>query len=232
MPWAANAFLDEDRSTMGAKTWMAVIADGDAREILMSRPALDRAQTHDIASMLFPKEKLEPLDDTCLSWTSPAKNQIHMGCFPGLVIVAAKEFAIDTPSKIPARFLDFAGTRTVHVHAMHSVVDWLSFAVWRNGRLERALSLSPDSGVMEDIGQRLAFEVPYWDGMHPANDPAGMEEGKPDYPLPFHPLDLGEAALAEFFGYQLEGEVDRFPVDSGAVPLLRYKRRRSWFKWW
>ncbi|MGW3628080.1 DUF6928 family protein, partial [Streptomyces sp. NPDC000880] len=29
---------------------------------------------------------------------------------------------------------------------MHSVVDWLAFAVWEDGRLIRSLSLSPDDG--------------------------------------------------------------------------------------
>ncbi|WP_233151919.1 hypothetical protein [Pelomonas sp. KK5] len=211
---------------------MVVIADGDAREILASRPTIDREETRKVASILFPKERLEPQDDSCLTWTSPPDDQIHIGCFPGLTIVAAKEFAIDNPSRIPTRFLDFAGTRAVHVHAMHSVVDWFAFAVWRNGKLERSLSLSPDSGIVEDIGQRLSFEVPYWEGSHPAIDPADMEDGEPDYPFPFHPLELGEAALAEFFGYQLEGYVDQFPVDSESIPLLQYKRKKALFKLW
>ena len=217
---------------MGAKTWMAVISDGDARQILSSQPSLDREQTQKIAALLFPKERLEPQSDSCLTWTSPPDDEIHIACFPGLTIVAAKEFAIDHPSAIPARFLDFAGQRTVHLHAMHSVVDWFAFAVWRNGELKRSLSLSPDSGVLEDIGQRLPFELPYWDGAHPAIDPDDAEEGEPAYPLPFHPLELGEAALAEFFGYQLEGYVDSFPVDTETIPLLRYKRKKSLFKLW
>ena len=214
---------------MGAKTWMAVFADGDARQLLASQPTLDRDETKRNASVLFPKEKLEPLADTCLTWTSPPDDEIHMACFPGLTIIAAKEFAIDNPSALHARFLDFAGPRTVYLHAMHSVVDWHAFAVWRNGKLERSLSLSPDSGIVEDIGQRLAFELPYWDGAHPAIDPEDMEEGEPAYPLPFHPLELAEAALAEFFGYQLEGVVDNFPVDTETIPLLRYKRKKSSF---
>jgi hypothetical protein len=34
-----------------------------------------------------------------------------------------------------------------------------------------------------------------------------------DYPFPFHPLELGEAALREFFGYRLEGIVDPGPIE-------------------
>jgi hypothetical protein len=92
---------------------------------------------------------------------------------------------------------------------MHSVVDWFAFAHWNNGRLVRSLSLSPDSGILEDIGLKLAFEEPYWSGQHPAGDDEDDE-----YPLPFHPLDLGEAALSEFFG----GQIDGF------IRLIQYKR--------
>jgi hypothetical protein len=33
-----------------------------------------------------------------------------------------------------------AAGRRVVLHAMHSVVDWLAFAVWEDGRLLRSLS--------------------------------------------------------------------------------------------
>lgn len=104
---------------------------------------------------------------------------------------------------------------------MHSVVDWFAFAVWRAGQLERSLSLSPDSGVLEDIGAKMAFELPYWAGEHPAVD-ANDEDDV--YPFPFHPLDLGEAALAEFFGYQLEGFIDESMFEPDEIALMRYKR--------
>lgn len=214
---------------MGAKTWMVVISDGDPRRLLASQPALDRDETGKVVEALFPKEKLEPQEDTCLMWTSPPDNEIRIGCFPGIVIVAAKEFAIDYPSKIPVRFLDYAGSRTVHLHAMHSVVDWFAFAVWRNGKLERSLSLAPDSGIVENTGQRLPFEEPYWAGAHPAGDP---DDDGPPYPLPFHPLDLGESALRELFGYYLEGYADPSLLDPESIPLLCYKRKKSFFKLW
>ena len=55
------------------------------------------------------------------------------------------------------RFLEGAGAKTVYLHAMHSVVDWFAFAVWHGQKVRRSLSLSPDSGVMEDIGSPLPF---------------------------------------------------------------------------
>jgi hypothetical protein len=215
---------------MGARNWMLVHADGNARELLAARPELDREATSRLAAKLFPKERLEPLEDGELSYTCPPDDEIDIGCFPGLSIVAAEEFAILHPSKLSQRFLESAGSQTVYLHAMHSVGDWLAFAIWRDGKLERSLSLSAENGRLEDFGQRMSFELPYWSGEHPAVDPA--DETDPPYPFPFHPLELGEAALLELFGYQLEGSRDEMLFDPEDIPLARFKRKRSRFKFW
>lgn len=216
---------------MGAKTWMLVYAESDARTALAARPALDRGASAAEAARLFPKDKLEALADGSLAWTNPPDKELNIGCFEGVTVVAAKEFGIDHPSKLDRRFLEHAQGRTVCLHAMHSVVDWFAFAVWRNGVLVRSLSLSPDSGILEDLGERLPFELPYWAGQHAAVDPDDEDEASP-YPFPFHPLELGEAALAALFGYQLEGFVDPALLDPEQVPLLRFKRKRALFGLW
>lgn len=215
---------------MGAKTWMFVLANSNAREALAAKPSLDREATQKLASALFPDEKLEQIGDGDLSYTCPPDDEVHIGCFPGVSVVAAKEFGIDYPSKLPQRFIDAAGNGTATLHAMHSVVDWFAYATWVNGKLVRSLSLSPDSGIMEDIGQRLPFEEPFWSG----NRPAVEDDEEPDaYPFPFHPLDLGEATLKDLFGYQLEGYIDATLLEPESVPLIRYKRSLlPWWKFW
>jgi len=215
---------------MGAKTWMLVLAESDAREALAGKPALDRDATSKLASALFPGEKLEPIGNGDLSYTCPPDDEIHIGCFPGVSIVAAKEFGIDCPSKLPRRFIAAGGGGVVTLHAMHSVVDWFAYAMWVDGKLVRSLSLSPDSGILEDIGPHLPFEKPYWSGEHPAVD---SEEEKDTYPFPFHPLELGEETLKDRFGYQLEGFIDPSLLEPESIPLVRYKRSRSsWWKFW
>ncbi len=215
---------------MGAKTWMIVLADSDPREALADKPQLSLEATQKLANTLFPGEKLEQIADGDLSFTCPPDDELHIACFPGVSVIAAKEFGIDYPSKLHQRFIDAAGSGTVTLHAMHSVVDWFAYAIWVNGKLVRSLSLSPDSGIMEDIGKRLPFEEPYWSGEHQDVDGDEIEDA---YPWPFHPLDLGEAALKDRFGYQLEGYIDSSMLDPGAIPLVRYKRIRSpWWKIW
>ncbi len=215
---------------MGAKTWMLVYAGSNAREALSANLQLDREATQRLASTLFPGEKLEPLGDGSLFYTCPPDNELHIGCFPGVSVVTAKEFGIDYPSKLYQRFITAGGSGTITLHAMHSVVDWFAYAIWANGKLLRSLSLSPDSGILENIGQRLPFEEPYWSGEHPAVD---TEEEKDAYLFPFHPLELGEAALLELFGYQLEGYSGTWLLEPEMIPLVRYKRSRpSWWKFW
>ena len=214
---------------MGAKTWMLVYSNGNPVEILKAKPQIDREASAAFAKTLFPSDKLESIGNGSLTFTCPPDDELVVGCFHGLSIIAAKEFGIDYPSRLSPAYIGHGKGQTIYLHAMHSVVDWFAFAVWKNGQLKRSLSLSPDSGVLEDIGQKLPFEEPFWAGQHPAIDPD--EEGS-DYPFPFHPLELGEAALVNFFGYQLEGGMDPSHLDSEEVPLLRFKRAKPWWKVW
>lgn len=217
---------------MGAKTWMLVASSVDTSAVLRTTPALDEEKTLRLVADLFPHETLVPAGDADLTFTCPPDDEIVAGCFPGVSIVAAKEFGIDAPSRLDSRFLKHFGAQDVVLHAMHSVVDWVAFAVWKHGRLTRSLSVAPDQGIIEDFGRKLAFEEPFWEGKHPAVDPDEEE----DYPLPFHPLELGEAALENFFGYQLEGFVETMHPGPESIRLMRFHRRRvqsrPWWKIW
>ena len=215
---------------MGAKTWMLVYADDSVPEHLRANALLDRAASETLAKRLFPMETLTPLEDGDLSFTNPPDDELLVGSFGGVTIMAAAEFGGDKPSTLPPAFVAESRGRSLYLHAMHSVVDFFAYAVWRDGRLERALSLSPDSGIIEDIGTRLPFEEPYWNGDHPAVDPS--EDDEADYPFPFHPLDLGEAALGALFGYHLEGPIDASLLEPESIPLARFKRSKSRWKLW
>ncbi len=217
---------------MGAKSWMLVYSNGNAAEILQSRPKLDRQKSAEFAQQLFPAARFETIDDGNLAYNCcPRGKDIYIGCFPKLSIVAAKEIGIDCPSKLPASFLNINYGKTVYLHATHSVVDWFAYAIWENGKLIRSLSLAPDNGIIEDIGVRREFERPYWSGDHPVFEPG---EGDQSYPFAFHPLDLGDAALLDMFGYQIEGYDESSHIDPEEIPLIGFKRKRSgqWYKFW
>ncbi|WP_422011256.1 DUF6928 family protein [Roseateles sp.] len=219
---------------MGAKTCMLAFSNGDLPRELAALPAPDRAGSVAFAAALFPKDKLELLADSTLSNTYIAEDEVLVSRFGTAGIAIAHDFALDRPSQLPPSFLRATvDAQTVCVHAMHSVVDWFAFAVWKNGVLVRSLSVAPDSGILEDIGDRLPFEMPFWAGEHSADDPEDLEAGEEPYPIPFHPLELGEVALREFFGFTIEGVMDADQLNPEAIALLRFKRKkRSLLSFW
>ena len=98
-----------------------------------------------------------------------------------------------------------------------------SLAVWEHGSIVRSLSVSPDGGIGENIGQPLPFEEPYWAGEHPVDTSSGLSMGDDPYPLPFHPLELGEAALRALFGFVIEGRYEATDVDTEAVVMHGFR---------
>jgi len=194
---------------MGAKDWMLVYTSGDVAAVLRSVPSLDRAATRDVVERLYRGHRITPREDGSLDGANPEEGVVLAGCFPGLTIVCTQDAALDHPSLLARPFLEEARGRMLHLHAMHSAVDWFAYAVWNgDGRLHRSLSLSPDSGVMENLGAPLAFEEPYWAGLRPvdADDPDDEPyDDEEPYPLPFHPLEMAEDALRHLFGFTYEG---------------------------
>jgi hypothetical protein len=189
---------------MGAKDWMVLYAQGEIRPILQSTPEIDRDATRALMGRLYPGRRLtEIADGTLFEHANPPDYHVYAGCFPGLTVVCTGDAALDRPSELDARFHTEARGRTLYLHAMHSVVDWFAYAIWTgDGELWRSLSLSPDSGILENVGRPLAFEGAYWAGEKALE--VDDEEEEP-YPLPFHPLELGEDALRALFGFNYEG---------------------------
>ena len=217
---------------MGAKTWMLVGCDADPKQVLSAKPLLNRAASRELARAVFPKHTLTEAADGSLSYTNPPDDEVHVGVFPGVSVIAANEFGVDLPSKLNKTYLRALHHRFIYLHAMHSAVDWFAFSVWEEGKLLRALSLSPDSGIMEDIGARMPFELPFWQGLHPVEGDDDIDEENEDveeveddkYPFIFHPLELGEAALENLFGYVLEGDQNLALYDAEDIPLMVFKR--------
>jgi len=211
---------------MGAKTAMLVYSTGNPKQQLQHYPALDRAATLALVRRLYPSARLEQLEDGDLGSAYPPDRVIMAGCFPGLTILADRELALERPSRLSASFIDAFRDGVLYLHAMHSVVDWFAYAFWHRGTLQRSLSVAPDNGIIEDIGPGLPFEAPYRAGEHPALDP---EDDGEDYPLDFHPLELGEAALLALFGYQIEGMAEATQLEPERIALMCFRRGRRWW---
>ncbi|MFI5711841.1 DUF6928 family protein [Kribbella sp. NPDC051620] len=232
---------------MGAKDWMLMYAEGTIAEVLRTHPQPDRAATRALVERLHPETLLTAVTDgNLLENPNPPDGLVYAGVYPGLTVLCSGTVALDRPSTLPAKYLAEANGRTVYLHATHSVVDWFAYAIWApDGTLTRSLSLAPDDGVMENIGQPLPFEHAYWAGEHPlvAGDPVPVSraylpgrspatpdspppmpsEGADSYPLPFHPLELSEAALRTLFGFVYEGQLLDDDPELEEITLLGYR---------
>ncbi|MEV8536063.1 hypothetical protein [Streptomyces sp. NPDC051211] len=208
---------------MGAKTGLLAYGDGDIPAALRQVTAAGIAETTELVGRLYPGWGMEAAEGEILGeGTYPADGLTYAASFPGVDIVCDRRLMIDRPSQLPGHLVAASAGRRMVLHAMHSVVDWLAFAVWENGQLVRSLSLSPDSGVIEDIGKPFPFEAPYWAGDHPVEMDPDWEDETP-YPLPFHPLELGEEALRAFFGFILEGWPAPDDIDADELRLHGFR---------
>jgi hypothetical protein len=205
---------------MGAKDWILLYAEENVAEVLRSHPQPDRVATRALIERLHPGARLtEIADGTLAESANPRDGFVYAGVFAGLTVVCSGEVALDRPSTLPAKYLAQANGKTVYLHAMHSVVDWFAYAIWTpDKQLLRALSLAPDGGVFENFGDPLPFERAYWAGEHQLE----AENGEPEYPLPFHPLELAEDALRALFGFNYEGYLLDGDPDLEEIVLAGY----------
>jgi hypothetical protein len=203
---------------MGAKTALLAFTDGDLRPALLGATASDAAEAEAVVREILPGYDVTLEGDTTLEVTYPPDDIAHVTVLPGVELLCDRRLVLDRPSELPEHLLRAGAGRRIIMHGMHSVVDWLCFAVWEDGKLVRSLSLSPDGGIEENIGEPFDFERPYWDGLHPVEPDPAWEDQDP-YPLPFHPLVLGEEALNALFGFVIEGMPDPDGIDAGSVHM-------------
>jgi hypothetical protein len=217
---------------MGAKTAILAFVDRDPREALLPGTRADVDAGRALADELFPGRVGEPLGMWELAEASyPPDGAVYVGRFAGLDIVCCRELMSLAPGALEELVLRHSEGRRAYLHLMHSVSDALTFAYWSDGHLVRQLSVAPDTGIAADQGPRFEFELPYWAGEHPVGyDRSWFDDDDeiPAYPLPFHPLELGEQALDHFFGFVLEGWRDPAGTDPMQVHLAGYRLAPTW----
>jgi uncharacterized protein DUF6928 len=208
---------------VGAKSALMIYSDGSPAELLRSAPPPDEGKTAALvaATRAGPAGAAGP-GGTLGDEIYPAEGIVYAGSFPGIDVLCDRDVMTGRPSQLPGRLLAPGAGRRVTLHAMHSASDWLGYAVWQDGVLVRSLSLSPDGGITEDIGAPLPFEASFWAGEHPVAS-SRQFPGRPPYPLPFHPLELGEAALLALAGFAVEGRPADYLIDPWAVRLISYR---------
>ncbi|MFF3541403.1 DUF6928 family protein [Streptomyces platensis] len=205
---------------MGSKAAVVVVAEGDPREAFHRVQEIRHSKSKTLAERILGTAvratELLPLD--LAVW--PDSGTVCAASLPGFEVICSRELAQSSPSRLTQMVSEWAEGRNAYGVFMDSAEDWSAFAVWSGGELVRGVSLSPGSGVIEDLGDRLSFEAPFWAGERRVRH-------TPGYSLPFHPIDLGNEALKEFFGFILEGHesVDCLDPEEIEIPAFRVATR-------
>ncbi|MFF8848005.1 DUF6928 family protein [Streptomyces sp. NPDC015127] len=209
-----------ERYPMGSKSAILVLAEGDPRSVLRPGMAAEISDAKSLAEDFFDGPFESTTNVTLEEAVWPEPGMVCTGRFTGADIICARELVPAQPSDLTADIALLAEGRNAYAVFMHSGTDSLSFATWEKGRLVRSLSLSPDDGVVQNYGAPLEFESPYWTGNHSVSH-------TPNYPLPFHPLDLGNEALRNFFGFILEGRPSADCFDPEEITLCGFRNIES-----
>ncbi|MEU3773143.1 hypothetical protein AB0F11_08010 [Streptomyces sp. NPDC032472] len=113
---------------MGAKTALLAYSDGNAASALRAAGEPAAEETAALVARVFPGRAAEPAGGEVLGEaTYPAERLTYAGSFPSL---CDRHLMFVRPSEVPVHLLEAAAGRRVILHAMHSVNDWLAFAVW------------------------------------------------------------------------------------------------------
>jgi len=169
-----------------------------------------------VSSILFPRTAYVhvgrgPLDENAF----PERGSFCVGAFESGLVLSTRDAYLFNPTKLDRRYLRPALGRTVTLLTQRPTYDMFAFARWEDGHLLRSISVNPVGRVWESVGQPEAFEAPFWEGRFPP--PVG-------YPLPFHPLDMSQAALHSTLRLNAEGPPEPGLIDMSSVVVDRFER--------
>lgn len=206
---------------VGAKTEIMAFTDGDIAEVLRRSEASDPAAAESLVRRLAPGWQVTPTEGEALAEaTYPPVGIVYALSVPGLDLLCGLDFLRCNGSALPERVLAEGSDRTIAFHRMHSGTDGVEMALWRKGDLLRAIGIDGVNGVVEDSGDPLLFETPFWAGEHPHEPETFIVGAGPSpFPTPFHPLDFGDAAVRALFGFTMEGRRAADDVDPWMVRL-------------
>lgn len=203
---------------MGVNFHFACYFDGDPGAVLSRELVLDRDASNQLARTYHPGTRGEPIAEKSLyeSCLGPSKD-LYIGCYGAACIVAG-----DRIDHTPDHRLMSKGMRHTFYYSRTDTADQIAFSFWRERQLVRSFAHTPHDGIIEDVGERLPFETPFWAGeFAPEFLDDDYDEDEP-HPLPFVSEQFLEAALVNILGVSMFGpRVGSLPT-ADDIPVLRY----------
>ena len=116
---------------MGAKTALLAFVDGDLRPALLGATRAACSEVEEFVRQAHPGYLVEPDDDTTLDGgVYPPDDVTNATVLAGADLTCDRRRVLDRPSELPEHLLAMGAGRRIIMHGMHSVADWLCFAVW------------------------------------------------------------------------------------------------------
>lgn len=189
---------------MGFKTNLIALSTDVPRLAITAGDEGGRSAAEAVVAEIFPGRALTFSGTSNVYEASyPGDDSVGVSTFGDVVVLGGNWVVEKGHDEVVAA----ARGRTVWEVSIHSVVDLCHIEVRApDGRIVRKLDRYTDMEPGDvDAGTRgdpLPFEAPYWAGEHPVSDDEEEDAGYgPGDSTPFHPLDMGEAAMGWIFGF-------------------------------
>ena len=200
---------------MGMKALLIAVSDGLPRDDLARAPIGSVDASRRVAESVLPGRVGDQLPDGELSEYCYPNLGVYVGTFGSTWLMASQHDAL-----LKWAPTDADSGRNAYRVFMHSVVSTAALTYWGADGTFREFAGSWEVGVLDSEGTPLPFEMPFWDGeMDDRGEGAELHGDE----MPFNPMDLGEEALREFFGFIGEGVPRPDDLDAERILLHGFK---------
>nr|WP_280340790.1 hypothetical protein [Nocardia neocaledoniensis] len=180
----------------------------DPVAVLRSRPEPDPDAAAALAGQLYADHDLLPIMiGTLNGCAAPDRDEVYIGCYPGLTVVCTAEAALVRPTRLPDLLVRPLASEHTYLVSFDSRIHWGAFAHWERGEFRRSFS-STRVDILENEGLPMVWERPFWAGEHPVP----WQDGAPGpQTLPFDPPAFADAANNAWLGFGYRAAEPRHP---------------------
>ncbi|MFC4124589.1 DUF6928 family protein [Nocardia rhizosphaerae] len=194
--------------------------DGDdPAALLRERPEPDAAAAAALAGQLYADHDVLPIMiGTLNGCAAPDRDEVYIGCYPGLTVVCTAEASLVRPTRLPDLLVRPLASEHTYLVSFDARIHWGAFAHWERGEFRRSFS-STRVDILENEGLPMVWERPFWAGEHPVP----WTEGQPGpQTLPFDPPAFADAADAAWLGFRYRGQPEPGELTPGDIAVCGF----------
>ncbi len=184
---------------MSAASTLWYVDTLDPVAVLKGRVEADPVAAAALAGQLYGDNDVRPhMVGTLGGCAAPDRDEVYIGCYPGLTVVCTAEAALVHPTKLPDLLVRPLASEHTFLVSYDQKPHWGAFAHWERGEFRRSFS-STRVDILENEGLPMVWERTFWAGEHPV--PWRGDDRPEPQSLPFDPPDFADAANREWLGF-------------------------------